>query len=185
MIDNTIARRYATALFDVASENNCLDAVFNDMGLLRDVCVSNNDFSRMLHSPIIATSKKTAILKSVFSGKVQDISLQFILLISRKRRDAIIDLIAEAFISLYKSFKNIHIVKVITAIPLTDASRKQILESIANTVPGTIELIEEVNPDLIGGYKLMYDNNVYDATVSKQIQQLKKEFKDNLYIKQF
>jgi F-type H+-transporting ATPase subunit delta len=185
MIENTIARRYAAALFDVATENNCLEAVFSDMVLLSDVSKSNRDFTRMLHSPIINAEKKTAILTSLFSGKVQNISLQFMVLITRKRRESIVDLIAEAFVAQYKAFKNIHVITVLTAQPLNDANRKEILASVSKTVSGTIELVEKVEPQLIGGYKLLYNNMVYDATVAKQIQNFKREFKDNLYIKQF
>lgn len=105
MIENTIARRYAAALFDVAIENNCLEAVFSDMALLSDVSKSNRDFTRMLHSPIINADKKTAILTSLFGGKVQNISLQFMVLITRKRRESIVDLIAEAFVAQYKASK--------------------------------------------------------------------------------
>lgn len=185
MIENTIARRYAAALFDVATEKNCLEAVFSDMVLLSDVSKANRDFTRMLHSPIINVDKKTAILTSLFSGKVQTISLQFMVLITRKRRESIVDFIAEAFVAQYKAFKNIQVITVLTAQPLSDANRKEILASVAKTVTGTIELVEKVDPKLIGGYKLLYNNMVYDATVAKQIQNFKREFKENLYIKQF
>jgi F-type H+-transporting ATPase subunit delta len=185
MIENTIARRYAAALFDVATETNCLEAVFSDMALLTDVSKENRDFTRMLHSPIINADKKTAILTSLFSGKVQSVSLQFMVLVTKKRRESIVDLIAEAFVAQYKAFKDIHVITVLTAQPLNEASRKEILNSVSTEVSGTIELVEKVDPQLIGGYKLLYDNMVFDASVAKQIQKLKREFKDNLYIKQF
>ena len=48
-----------------------------------------------------------------------------------------------------------------------------------------IDLVEEIDEDLTGGFIFKYDNLEYDASIRKQIQQLKKDFESNLYIKGF
>ncbi len=47
----------------------------------------------------------------------------------------------------------------------------------------TVKLTEEVDEDLIGGFVLEFDDKQFDASIQRQISNLKKEFEVNLYIK--
>lgn len=185
MKNSKIANRYAKALFDLAQENNQLDQVKNDMELVISVCRQNKDFSLMLQSPIIFTDKKEAILKDIFEKQLQQISYFFLLIITRKKREAILEYIARQFVVIYKEFKNITTAKLSTAIKLDKALSEKITSLLEEQTKGEIELIEKVDKDLIGGFVLGYDDKQYDASVKKQIKELQRDFDENLYIREF
>ena len=71
-----IARRYALPLLDLAQENNSLDQVKKDMDSFLNICESEKGFVNMLKSPIIAHLKKSELLKKIFEGKVNDLTIK-------------------------------------------------------------------------------------------------------------
>ena len=66
MAELRIARRYAKSLIDFATENNQLEAAYNDMLLVESACKNSREFQKVLESPIIKTDKKEAIIEEVF-----------------------------------------------------------------------------------------------------------------------
>ena len=73
MAEPRIAHRYAKSLIDLAREQKSLDAVFADMELVLKAINESRDFSVLLKSPVISTDKKLAILKEIFSAKINNI----------------------------------------------------------------------------------------------------------------
>ncbi len=185
MKETKIANRYAKALFDLALEKDVLDQVKNDMELVASVCVENKEFSRMLQSPIIYTEKKEAILKAIFEKQLEQISYFFLMIITRKKREAVLEAIAEQFVIIYKGFKNITTATLGTAIKLDQEIKDKVTSLLSDQTKSKIELSEEVNKDLIGGFVLSYDDKQYDASIKKQIKELRRDFDKNLYIREF
>jgi F-type H+-transporting ATPase subunit delta len=180
-----LASRYAKALFDFAIEQDVLEQVKNDMNLVVSVCKQNRDFRLMLNSPIIFTDKKEAIITEIFGKHIQKISFHFLLIITRKNRESLIDGIAKQFIEQYKEFKNITTAELITAVQLDPKVKENVIALLKEQTNGEIELIEEIKEEMIGGFVLSYSDFQYDASIKKQIKELKKEFGTNLYIRGF
>ena len=80
-----ISARYAKSLIDLAVEQNVLDQVVNDIQAFIGI-TKNRDFYLLLKSPIINTTKKLQIFKSIFEGKVNNITYSFFDIIIRKGR---------------------------------------------------------------------------------------------------
>jgi len=181
-----IAIPYAHALFDLSIEKDVLESVRNDMQALSSLCNSNRDFLLMLKSPILKTGKKQKIITAVFSGSLSAVSMAFFRIIIAKRRESLLPDIALAFIGLYKDYKGILTTIVKTPAPLTDSVRKQILEIMKSQTGGTVDLLEEIKEDLIGGFVLQWKDMQYDASILNQIQKMKREMANvNLYKKGF
>ncbi|MEI6821824.1 MAG: ATP synthase F1 subunit delta [Bacteroidota bacterium] len=183
MEDSRIHIRYAKALFEIAEEQNFVDRAYEDTLLIKDVCKSNKDFEMLLASPIIHTGKKVAIIKEVFTNSLHPVSLSFLLLIIKKRREANIRLIAESFIHIYKEYKGIKTAYLKTAIELDETTRKEFVALLAGQTNKTIELREIVKPELLGGFVITIDDKESDNSISDKIQRLKKEYDVNIYEK--
>ena len=74
----------------------------------------------------------------------------------------------------------------ITATPLSEALVRKIHDQLqsSHATDQKVEIITEVQPNLIGGFIVMFDDKVYDASVAHKLDQLKKEFAENLYVSQ-
>lgn len=180
-----IAKRYAKALFDFALEKDIPDEVNDDMILIDEVCEMNRDFLLLLVSPVVKYDKKIVIIKEIFEDHINDITLSYLQLITRKRREKYIPDISREYIRVYKEFRGIKTIRLITATPADEDIRQKVLTRIKKYVDARIELIEEVNEDLIGGFILIFDDKQYDASILKSIQLLKKDFEENIYIREF
>ena len=185
MIASKITSRYAKALIDLSKEQNNLDACLEDMKLLKIACEENHDLSLLLKSPIINADKKWGILEQIFSKKVSKVSLLFIQILTRKKREGLLPLIAENFIHLYKKSKNIAVAKVTTANPLDDQLRKQIVDFMKEGNKESIELNEEIDEAILGGAIIKMGDKQIDGSVRRNLKNLKNTYSQNLYIKDF
>jgi F-type H+-transporting ATPase subunit delta len=184
MLDSIISERYAKSLFELALENGKLEQVRKDMDLMLDVCLNNRDFRHMLKSPVIRPDKKIAVMDAVFTGKFEELTRQFYKLLINKRREKYLENIAKQFIDKYKNYHNILVVEIRSAVPLSKDLREKIVAIIETRTKGTVELIEIVDKNMIGGFIVSDEGRRYDASLKTTIKKLKKEFEENLYIRE-
>ncbi len=180
-----IATRYAKSLLDLAVEQGKLEAVAIDMATLATVS-KNPDLAAMLKSPIIPADKKSAVLGAILKGKVDDLTIAYLNLLTNKGREPFLADIAAEFGNQFKHLKKITSVRVTSAVPMTDSVladlKKKILASGATTE--NLEIQTQVDPELIGGFVLEFDNKRYDASVAYKLETLKNQFSKNLYVRE-
>lgn len=178
-----LAGRYAKSLVDLSTETNQLEAVKNDIAFLQAVCNASKEFVNVLRSPIIHADKKKIIVESITKGKVEDLTSLFINLLITKGRESAIPEITEAFIQQYNSLKGIHKVKITTAFTASE-ELKNIVISKLKTEAGLkeVELEMAINEDLVGGFVLEYDNKLVDASILRDLKDITKQFKQNVYL---
>ena len=180
-----ITLRYAAAFFDLTEERKLIESTSNDMTLLNSVCSSNRDFVQLLKNPVVHIDKKKKIIEKIFADKVNKVSLSFMILMVRKRRERYLPSIAEAYKDLYQAFQGIKTAYVSSAIPLNASEKSGILDIIRTLTDKKIELQEEVDKNLIGGFILNIDNYQVDQSLTTKIKELRKDFEKNLFIKGF
>ena len=168
-----IAHRYAQALLDLSIEQNVVDKVNADMVQLSNVCKESKDFANLLSSPVVDANKKSEIFTAIFESKVEKMSLEFMNLVLKNSRENVLPQIANGFVSLYKKKNNILDVTVISATTLDKATKEIIIAKIKASFDGTIDLIEKVDPTLIGGFIVRIDDKQIDASVASQLSNLK------------
>ncbi|WP_425389996.1 ATP synthase F1 subunit delta [Ekhidna sp.] len=171
-----IAVRYATPIIELAEEKKVLDDVKGDMEAFISVCEENRDFALMLKSPIIPHQKKADILKKVFSGKVNELTLQAFDIITRKNREKFLENIAEEFLNLYNIKKGLAEVSVTTSFEL-DADMKKAFEKLAKEITGKEPILKgKIDSEIVGGYILKVGDRQIDESVSGQLKDLKLKF---------
>jgi F-type H+-transporting ATPase subunit delta len=102
MNHSRITIRYAKALLQLAVEQNILEQSYSDMVLLDSVFKANKELSLLLKSPIVKTDQKLSIFKEIFESKIGEVSMAFINIITTKKRENLLALIASSFISCTK-----------------------------------------------------------------------------------
>lgn len=178
-----VASRYAKSLLDLSIEKKQLEETRKDMKLIQQVCVSSKDLVNLLNSPIVKTDKKVEILTAIFGKNVSKLTISFFTLLVNKRRESYIPGIAKAFDELYKNKMNITTAVIKTAIGLDDKLKKRVLEIVKQAAPtGDVELIEKVDPAIIGGFVLTVSDKQLDESVKHKLAELKKNLLDNKYI---
>ena len=99
MIASKITTRYAKSLLDLAIEKNQLQHCYNDLLAVEALCSESSEFTLMLKSPIINTSKKLSIIKSLFEKNLSKTTYLFIELITKKKRESLLHSISKTSLS--------------------------------------------------------------------------------------
>jgi F-type H+-transporting ATPase subunit delta len=185
MAETKVAKRYAKSLLDLAIENNIVDEISKDMQSVLNTIRANRELSVFFKSPIINTDKKDAVLRSVFEGRINKMILTFFSIITRKKREYYIEDITASFIELYKEYRHIQTAVLITAVKADDSVKKDMLALIAKTTSNTIELKEQIDPSIIGGFILRWGDRQVDTSVARKLHELRQDFRDNLYLKDY
>jgi F-type H+-transporting ATPase subunit delta len=178
-----LAGRYAKSLMDIAVEQNAVEQLYTDAQGLAAMFNSSAELVTVVKSPIIKGDKKTAIFNALIGGKVNVIMDKFINLIIDKGREPFLPEIMASFISLYKVRNNIVPVKLTTAHPLDDASKTALADKITKQLGGAkVDLQLIVDEALVGGFVLEANNKLFDASVARDLRDIKKQFLQNIYI---
>lgn len=178
-----LAAVYAKSLMDIAIEHKNLDSIYEDMNGIQSVFMQSKEFVMMMKSPVIKADKKNTILKTVTAGKLNSITELFLNLIIQKGRESFLGEIVEAFIQQYKKYKRITDVEITTAAPLDENMKSLLQQKIAAQFPDmTVELNTKVDEKLLGGFILEANNNVFDASIARDLYDIKKQFLTNIYV---
>lgn len=177
-----LASRYAKSLLDIAQEQNSLEAVKGDMELLQQICAGNQDLVLMLKSPVVKADKKAAVLHAILDGKVQTVTMAFVSLLINKGREFYLPEIAATFATQYKVLKNIQSVQLTTAVAIDESLKNSIKEKVAASIDGQIELNTNIDADLIGGFTLEIGDKLFDASIRRDLVDIKNQFTKNLFV---
>ena len=116
-------------------------------------------------------------------NKVGVISTAFIKLLVAKGRETNLPEIAAAVEDLYYEIKNIHKVKITTAVKISETLKASIAEKVrAESLLGELDLETVVNEELVGGFILETGGKSIDASILKDLKDIKKQFLNNEYL---
>lgn len=174
-----VINRYATALIEIAIEQNKLDVVYNDATSFLNACNSSRELLILYRNPTIQTSKKIKITDSLFKGKFDDITREFIKLVVRHKREIVLVGIFNKFIALYKDHNEIVDAEVVSAVTLDN----KILEQLKNHVmtlsnAKDVDLKSLVDENIIGGFALKFGDKVLDMSLASELKALKEHLKE-------
>ena len=183
MLNPRLAGRYAKSLIDLAVEKDQLPVVYNDMLFMQSICKASRELVVLLKSPVIKADKKQQVLDAITKDKISVLTASFNKLMVSKGREDTLPEIVEAFIDMYNNIKGIHKVKLTTAYPVSEELKQSIVDKFAATTPlQHIQLEAVVREELVGGFVLEFNNNMVDASVQRDLKDLKKQFLENVYV---
>jgi F-type H+-transporting ATPase subunit delta len=178
-----LAGRYAKSLIGLAQEQNQLETVYADMMYLKEVCKQSKQFTNVLRSPVIRNEVKEKVLNEIVSKNLSPLTNAFLQLLVKKNREANLAEIALASIDQYNEIKDIHRVKLTTATPVSAELKAAIITKVkADAGLSNVELETDVKEQIIGGFQLEYKGNLIDASIARDLRDIQKQFKKNIYV---
>jgi F-type H+-transporting ATPase subunit delta len=185
MVYGRAAVRYAKSLIELSIELNKLEVVKLDMDLIRTTCSDSKELVLLLNSPVVKTDKKLSVLNAVFGSQISQITTSFIKLLTEKGRESLLDEISNAFEDLYLSHANILRATIKSVDGVNEAFKEKVAGLIKSAYKKDIEIIEEKDKSLIGGFVLTVGDKQIDASISRKLAELEKEFNINTYVKDY
>ena len=170
-----IAVRYARALFDLALDNNVVDGVYSDMKTIGRLCVMD-EVKEVIGNPVIPLQKRKEAIIALAGDGAEKLTLNFISLLFDNGRGDYLAAAARNYIDFTRRHRGIRQVTVTTAVPVDEATRKEMAGLISGEKPGSIEFTEQIDESIIGGFVLRVDDSYIDASVKNRLNRFRKEF---------
>lgn len=180
MTNTKAANRYALAIFEIAKENNLLEAVLTDLISVQNVIKSSREFSNFVLSPVIHPDKKISVFNEVFEAKVNKISTQFLNLLIKKKREHLTAAIISEFVFLYNKEKGLTPIEIVTAIELDDSMKSNIESKVSKELDIKVVSEFKVDKKLKGGIKIQINDWVYDASIKSKLEAIKVSLISNI-----
>ena len=173
MSQRTVSRRYATALCEEADRAGTLEAVDDDVEMLRRSLDANDALARFFTSPVIPAEKKKDVIDALLEDRVEALTLQFLHLLVEKDRETVTASILDAYHDLRDEQRGIVDATARVARPLSDDDREALVDALEAHTGKTIRLHIEEEPDLIGGLVIRIGDHVFDGSVRNRLAALR------------
>jgi len=179
MSQRTVARRYATALYEEADATGVLEDVDDDVLMLRESLESNDELARFFKSPVIPQKKKEAVIQELLAERTVDLTVQFLRLLVHKDRETMTKAILDQYQALRDEQRGIVDATVRVARPLADDDREAIVEALEAKTGQSVRLHVEQEDDLIGGLVIRIGDRVFDGSVRNQLANMHNRLRES------
>ncbi|MEJ8778364.1 F0F1 ATP synthase subunit delta [Pseudogracilibacillus sp. ICA-222130] len=173
MSEAVVAKRYADALFQLASEKNNVENIQNALSTVKDVIQNNKEVVDFLNHPRIKQADKMKIIEEAF-GKFDKDVVNLIKLLVERHRISLVPAVIDHFAHFYNEENGIAAATVYSVRALTDAEKEQLESSFTTKLnKKSVSINNVVDPSLIGGMKIRVGNTIYDGSISNKLNRLK------------
>lgn len=166
--------RYASALFELASEDKATEAVGQQLQAVGAAIAQSDDFRRLVRSPVYSSDDQIAALEGVAAQLgVGGTTLNFLKLVAKNRRLAALPDVIKAFATLLATSKGEIAGEVTSAEPLTDAQLSDLKAALKSALGRDVALSTKVDSSILGGLIVKVGSRMMDNSLRTKLQNLK------------
>jgi len=171
-----VSKVYGDALFEEAMEKDVLSQWYEEICALRTVFLDNPDLAQFLNHPQIIKEEKKKVVETIFFGKLSEGLLGFLVTIIEKGRQNDMIPICDYFTDRVKAYKKIGVVKVTSALPLSEDQKKRVENRLLETT-GFVSLETEyaVDESLLGGLVIRIGDRVVDSSIKTRLEEIRRD----------
>jgi F-type H+-transporting ATPase subunit delta len=171
----SLARRYATALFDVATRNGTAERAAEDLARLAGVITGHDDLMKAFETPAIPVTAKTTMLSALLKAAgdpAPEVGRLLMLLAERGRMGLLADVAAMYADAMLQS-RRVVPADVVTAAPMSEATRSALVAALGRATGTEVVMTERVDSTILGGVVARVGSVVFDGSVSRQLERLR------------
>jgi F-type H+-transporting ATPase subunit delta len=160
----TIARPYAEAAFRLAREQNALPAWSDALALINAV-VEDPQVAELIDAPNVGAAQLEGVIIGAVGKHLSGEARNFVQVLVQNRRLGLIEQIRDMFEALRREHEGMMEATILTALPLADSQLQPLVAALEQKYGRKITAKVEIDPQLIGGLKILVGDKVIDATV--------------------
>lgn len=167
-----VGRLYGKSMLSLAEERGQADELLAELAELVEVLDRNPDLEELFDSPLVEDEDRARMLEKIFGGRASDLLIDSLQVINRKGRLGLLRAIAAGYRIEYRDARGIADARVRTAVPLSDAQRARVRETVARFTGKQVHLIEKVDPAILGGIVIHVDGRKIDGSLASRLREL-------------
>ncbi|MDI3298837.1 MAG: F0F1 ATP synthase subunit delta [Bacillota bacterium] len=174
MAHETVARRYAQALFELARERGELEPVRRELEGLAARAAEDRRWRWVMESPALPASAREAALDHLLEEEPSPLVQRFLHVLVRKGRGALLQAIAGEYGRLADEAEGVREASVTTAMPLDEANREALRRRLEEWTGGRVRLREQVDPAILGGLIVRVGDRRVDGSVRTRLEEMRR-----------
>lgn len=171
--DVAVARVYSRSMLDLAAERGEAGSLLEELSALRGYVETDAAIEHFFTSPLIDDDERRALLEKLLRGHASDLLADSLQVLNQHGRLGLLPTIAETYRLEYQERQGHVDVRVSSAVPLAGDLREELRRAIARFVGREPDLVEEVDPSLIGGMVVRVGDRKIDTSVAKDLRELR------------
>ena len=169
-ISNYLGDIYARTLFSLADESKTTADVKNDLDAFWGVVASEKDFAALIASPCFYTDYKEQLVGRVFSGRLSELTMNFLMVVIRHDRAKFLSQIISKYNELWEDQQGCRSVRATVSRAMNEDEIVKLSLDIAAAMSRKVRLDVVVDPSIVGGIIIRYSDKVVDNTVKNRLQ---------------
>lgn len=167
-----VARRYAQALFELAQEKALMDQVDQELNLVVTTIEANAPLRAAMADVLLQPEVKQNLIGKLFATEISELVKNFLFLVIRKRREANLEAIYQAYLDLANQARGVVEVEVRTAVPLEQATADRLQANLVTKLGKQVKFKTQVAPELMGGLVVRVGDELLDGSVASRLKRI-------------
>ena len=168
-----LAARYATALFDLATEGKNLDQTESDLTRLKEVLAQSPELRRFIRSLVLTREQQSQVLTTLLERtEAGELTRRFVRLVGQKRRLSALGEMIDAFLADVARRRGEVNAAVRVAQPLTDPQTAAMTATIRDALGAKVAIHVDIDPALLGGMVVQVGSRMIDNSLRTKIDKL-------------
>jgi F-type H+-transporting ATPase subunit delta len=172
------AALYAQALFESASAQNCLERIGADLQLI-DKCIAAapREFS-LLNHPSLGSAQQQQILDATFAPALHPLTRNLLSTLLQRHTLLLLPHLGTAFLSLVDALQRVLHVVVRSSTPFPPELKERLVDKLTKRTGRVVQPSFVVDPTLIGGMQIQYEDTLIDTSVQGSLERLRKQLQN-------
>jgi F-type H+-transporting ATPase subunit delta len=174
-----IAGRYASALFELAQEENKVDAISKELDSFAALIDGSADLRAFIKNPVFTAGEQLAAVSALLAkAKLNGLGANFLKMVASNRRLFAIEGMIRGYRRLVAESRGVIAAEVTVAEAMSDKNRKAVKEALASLTGKSVDVAEKVDPSIIGGLIVKMGSKMVDASVRTKLNSMKLAMKE-------
>ncbi|MDP4096092.1 F0F1 ATP synthase subunit delta [Paenibacillus sp. P96] len=174
--DTVVAKRYAKALFEVAEQQQKVTETEQELRAFVEAVSGDAEIRDFIHSPNVTESVKLQVLAGSFENKLSAPVLSTIKLMIQRGRADLFSALLDGYLAIQEDKLGVADAKVFSVYALSNEEKATVAEQFGARVNKTIRVENIVDPELLGGLKVVIGDTMFDGSVAGKLERLEKSF---------
>ena len=170
---DTSANRYSLALYELASESNCLTKIEENSHALLELISNNKDFNNLIKDPTVSRDILNQVINKISNSfGLEDLFKNFLSFLITKRRFFYVQQILKSFNEICSEKRGELKAEIKSAKKLTQDEIDKMTQELSDNFKSQIKLNYTHDQSLIGGLVVQIGSTMIDTSIKKKLQQL-------------
>jgi F-type H+-transporting ATPase subunit delta len=166
-----IAEAYSKALFELASQQQLIDTVKNDLDILGNLVTADKNFLAFMTSPTFSFEQKQQLIEKSCGSSLNNLTSDFLMVVISHNRITFLPYIIAKYEKLYQNYHNYCNIRVTVSQPLSPEGKEDLKTVLSVAMNNDSILLDTtVEPSIIGGIIIHYGDMVIDNSVSGRLK---------------